>query len=461
MVVEDDPEVSRAVARKLNGDGLDVELADDPRPVLERLDAGSDDWDVVVLDVGLPGMSGIDVLHRFREAGSLASIIMLTGDNSANTAATCMRAGAFYYLTKPFRPYELSTMVESAARYSTLRRQLVGAHRALDDASDKLLVGTSPPLRKLRAALDRLASQEVPILIQGESGTGKELVARALHERGTRQGRRFVALNCGAIPESLIDSELFGHAKGAFTGATTDRPGVFVEANGGTLFLDEIGDMPLAVQARLLRVLQEGEVRPVGGSGVRTVDVRVIAATHVDLTAAVEQGRFRQDLFYRLNVVVLSVPPLRDRLDDLPLLAAHFLRKHGGVTPPSLSPDALDAMSGYGWPGNVRELENAIMHAVALHHGDVIGPESLPHAITSRLASVSSSSPSISLRDDQLPPLTEAKRKAAAQFEQRYLQTVMNRAKGSVSEAARLAGLDRTNFRRLLQRHGIDPTQFK
>jgi len=465
MVVEDDPEVAKAIARKLGGDGLDVELADDPRPVLARLEAGQgDDWDVVLLDVGLPGMSGIDVLRRFREANSLASVVMLTGDNSANTATTCMRAGAFYYLTKPFRPYELSSMVESAARYTTLRRQLAGVRQTIDDAADQLLVGTSPAMRKLRAALDRLASQDVSILIRGESGTGKELVARALHERGVRRKRRFVALNCGAIPESLIDSELFGHAKGAFTGATADRPGVFVEADGGTLFLDEIGDMPMAVQARLLRVLQEGEVRPVGGSGVRTVDVRVIAATHVELTAAVEQQRFRQDLFYRLNVVVLSVPPLRDRFEDLPILAAHFLRKHGGTTPMSLSPDALDAMMSYPWPGNVRELENAIMHAVALRQGDVITPESLPNAVIARSegrASGPISVPVLGSDDEQLPPLTEAKRRASAVFEKNYLTMAMERAKGSISEAARLAGLDRTNFRRLLQRHGIDATAFK
>jgi DNA-binding NtrC family response regulator len=456
MVVEDDPEVSRAIARKLEGDGLDVEFSEDPRPVLDRLDAGDGNWDVVLLDVGLPGMSGIDVLHRFREAGSLSSIIMLTGDNSANTATTCMRAGAFYYLTKPFRPFELASMVESAARYATMRRQLAGVQNT--QSSDSNLIGTSTAMRRVRSALDRLASQDVSILIQGESGTGKELVARALHERGSRKKKRFVALNCGAIPEALIDSELFGHAKGSFTGATADRQGVFVEADGGTLFLDEIGDMPMAVQARLLRVLQEGEVRAVGASGVRTVDVRVIAATHIELTTAVEQGRFRQDLMYRLNVVVLTVPPLRERLDDLPILAAHFLRKHGGATPPSLSPDALEAMTGYAWPGNVRELENALMHAIALHHTEVIGPESLPATIARRR--VTGLIPEIPAADP-LEPLTEAKRRASAAFEKKYLLAAMERAKGSVSEAARLSGLDRTNFRRLLQRHGIDPTTFK
>ncbi len=460
MVVEDDVEVGKLLARKLTLDGHEYEVLEDPLPVLERLDAGFDGWDVVILDVGLPNMNGIDVLHRFREAGSLASIIMLTGDNTAQTATACMRAGAFYYLTKPFRPYELGAMVESAARHSRLRRQLVAMKASSGSEPPSDLVGISTAMRRLRSALDRLAGQDVSVLVQGESGTGKELVARALHSRGPRRSKRFVPLNCGAIPESLIDSELFGHAKGAFTGATSDRPGVFVEADGGTLFLDEIGDMPLAVQARLLRVLQESEVRPVGGTLERKVDVRVIAATHVDLATAVEAQQFRQDLFYRLNVVVLQVPPLRDRLDDLPMLAAHFLHKHGGAKPPSLAPETLEAMSVYGWPGNVRELENAILHAIALHHGDVIGPESLPRTITHRSPAASQTF-AIARDDGELEPLTEAKRRATSAFEKRYLVTAMEKAKGSVSEAARLAGLDRTNFRRLLQKYGLDATTFK
>jgi DNA-binding NtrC family response regulator len=413
-----------------------------------------------VMDVGLPGMSGIDLLKRFRESEALASVIMLTGDNTAATAATCMRAGAFHYVTKPFRPFELSTVVSSAARHASMRRQL----QSKIGPQPNLLIGNSTAIRRMHAAIDRLATQSVSILIQGESGTGKELVARTLHDRGERKTKgRFVALNCGAIPDSLIDSELFGHSKGAFTGATSERAGVFVEADHGTLFLDEIGDMPIGVQARLLRVLQEAEVRPVGGSGVRQIDVRVITATHVDLKAAVDQGRFRQDLFYRLNVVVLTVPPLRERLDDLPLLAAHFLRKHGGATPPSLSPAALEAMSDYAWPGNVRELENALVHAMALHQGETIAVESLPQQIGARLRGGKPAS--IAMTDDglgdDLLPLTEAKRRASTGFERRYLLHVMQRSKGSVSEAARLAQLDRTNFRRLLQRHGIDPTSFK
>jgi DNA-binding NtrC family response regulator len=459
MVVEDDPEVTKAIQRKLGADGHDLEVTDEPYPVLARLEAGDADWDVMILDVGLPGMSGIEVLRRFREAGSITSIVMLTGDQTAATATECMRAGAFYYLTKPFRPHELSSTVISAARHSQLRRQLL---RREVDTADSRMIGTSAAMRRLRAAIERLADREASILICGESGTGKELVARALHERGVRKAKKFVALNCGAIPETLIDSELFGHVKGAFTGALGDRPGVFVDADGGTLFLDEIGDMPMQVQPRLLRVLQEGEVRAVGATNVRSIDVRVIAATHVDLEAAVEASRFRQDLYYRLNVVVLPVPPLRDRLEDLPLLAAYFLRMHGGAAPPTLSPEALEEMSAYGWPGNVRELENAMQHAIALRQGDVIGPELLPFHARARPTSSSGQIPIVQTHGEvDLLPLTEAKRRASAAYEKGYLERVMERAKGSVSEAARLAGLDRTNFRRLLQRHAIDPARFK
>ena len=457
MVVEDDDEVARALARKLGADGHAVEVSSDPQPIIARLEADRADWDVVLLDVGLPGMSGLEVLRHFREAGSLASVLMLTGDSSASTAAACMRAGAFYYLTKPFESFQLSSMVQTAARYARLRRQL-GTERA---PSDSMLVGLSSPMRRLRDALERLAEQDVSILIQGESGTGKELVARSLHDRGPRRKARFVALNCGAIPESLIDSELFGHIRGAFTGATGDRPGVFVEADGGTLFLDEICDMPLPVQARLLRVLQEGVVRPVGGSGVRKVDVRVIAASNVELGEAVEQGKFRQDLYYRLNVVVLRVPSLRERLDDLSLLAAHFLTKHGGPTPPMFSAEALEALVGYGWPGNVRELENAVLHAIALRRGQEIGPESLPPQIAGRPKNGNGHSNGALESEELGSSLTEAKRRAASDFERRYLRRVMEKARGSVSEAARLSGLDRTNFRRLLQRHGLDPQSFK
>jgi DNA-binding NtrC family response regulator len=468
LVVDDDLDLAKVTKRILVGDGYDVEHAEDPRAVLARLDAGDDPWHVVLLDIGLPVMSGIDVLRRFREAHSLASIVMLTGDETASTATTCMRAGAFYYLTKPFKPFVLSAMVESAVRHSTLCRELAGVRQEIEGSAEKLLIGGSPAMRKLRAQLDLLASKDASVLVLGESGTGKELVARALHYRGERRKSRFIALNCGAIPKGLIDSELFGHKRGSFTSASSDRAGVFEEADGGTLFLDEIGDMPLDAQPHLLRVLQESEVRRVGDSVLRKVNVRLIAATHVDLAARVEQGLFRQDLFFRLNVVILTVPPLRERPDDLPILAAHFLSKHGGASPMTISPEALDVMMSYRWPGNVRELENALQSAVALRQGDVITPESLPSTIlhsAGRGASLRQppAIPAASgvMSGDSLVPLTEAGRTAAAAFQKQYLIVAMERAKGSVAESARLAGVDRTNFRRLLQRHGIDPNKFK
>jgi DNA-binding NtrC family response regulator len=451
LIVEDDPAVTRSLLVQLGGE--DVEAVEDPALVLSRIEDGTGEWDVVVLDVGLPGMNGIEVLTRFREAGSFASVVMLTGDSTAATATTCMRAGAFYYLTKPFVSFEFKAIVQSAGQFSKLRRELAGARQKLDESAGSLLVGTSVAMRELRASIARLGGRDVSILIHGESGSGKELVARALHARGPRRDKAFVALNTGAVPETLIDSELFGHVRGSFTGAQTDRAGVFVEANGGTLLLDEIGDMPMPVQVRLLRVLQEGEIRAVGSSTTTKVDVRVLAASHVDLSEAVKQGRFREDLYYRLNVVKLQVPPLRERLDDLPLLTAHMLRKHGGTPPPTLTPEALEVMADHSWPGNVRELENAILHAIALRVGDEIGVESLPAQVHPRTRRAH-----LGTRIEQFH---EAKERVNAALELRYLTDVMTRASGSVSEAARMSGLDRTNFRRLLQRNGIDPNTFK
>ena len=452
LVVDDDADIAQAIGRKLAGVGYTVEVATAARPIVERIHSDRADWDVVLLDVGLPEISGVDVLKQFRDSGSLASVVMLTGDATASTAATCLRAGAFHYLTKPCLPIELAEAVESAARHASLRRGLVGGGTP---GTAALLIGESLAMRRLQAAVDRLASRDVAVLVEGESGTGKELVARALHAGGLA-GRPFLAINCSAIPETLIDTELFGHARGAFTGASVDRDGMFVEADGGMLFLDEIGDMPFHVQARLLRVLQEGEVRPVGSSTVRQVTVRVIAATHVNLADAVAAGRFREDLFYRLNVVALRVPPLRERHDDIPMLAAHFLRKHGGPKAPALTPDALDALASDLWPGNVRELENAVVHALAFQHGATLGIESLPPRFAAHTRPSSRLPPGFDDSAHRLP-LTEAKRQVNATFERAYLLNVLERAAGSMSEAARLAGIDRTNLRRLLKRHHIQP----
>ncbi|MEO6777449.1 MAG: sigma-54 dependent transcriptional regulator [Kofleriaceae bacterium] len=463
LIIDDDQAmisaISSAITKKLEDETVEVEIesAPDGVTILYKLETRNAPWDVVLLDVDLPGISGPRLLDQFRECGASCSVIMLSADASATTAADCMRAGAFHYLTKPFKPIELVEHVVSAARHSRLRRQLVGSRTTTQRATN--IIGNSIPMKQLRAAISRVAEQSVSVLIQGESGTGKELVAKAVHDRGPRRHKPFVAVNCGAIPEALIDSELFGHQKGSFTGALTDRAGFFVEADGGTIFLDEIGDMPLAVQARLLRVLQESEVRPVGSTGVRKIDVRVIAASHVDLNSAAEHGKFRKDLYYRLNVVVLAIPALRERLDDLPGLAALFLQKHSSGVALTLNSSALDALNNYGWPGNVRELENALISAIALRTGDTIGVESLPPHIRKTRGSVPILKPELA-GDEQLS-LVDAKKRVSSAFERDYLQQIMQRAQGSVAEAARMAGIDRTNFRRLLQRHNIDPGNFK
>jgi len=461
LIIDDDQAmiaaITSAITRKLEGEHVEIETAPDGVTILYKLEQRQAPWDVVLLDVDLPGISGPRLLDQFRENGATASVIMLSADASATTAAACMRAGAFHYLTKPFKPTELVDSVVSAARHSRLRRSLV-LPRTITETNTKI-VGSSVPMRQLRAAIERVAEQGVSILIQGGSGTGKELVAQAVHDRSPRKHKPFVAVNCGAIPESLIDSELFGHAKGSFTGALTDRAGFFVEAEGGTIFLDEIGDMPLAVQARLLRVLQEQEVRPVGSSSTKKVDVRVIAASHVDLNHAAEQGKFRKDLYYRLNVVVLTIPPLRERLEDLPDLAARFMQAHAGGAPITINSSALDAMTNYTWPGNVRELQNCLISAIAMRTGDIIGVESLPPHIRKIRGSMPIPLPE--LEGDEQLSLVEAKRRVSQAFERDYLQQIMQRAQGSVAEAARMAGIDRTNFRRLLQRHNIDPLSFK
>jgi two-component system response regulator AtoC len=471
LVIDDDEDLARTLRRALTSVNIEADHVTDPRQALAELEQRASYWDVIVLDLNLPAMPGVEALRRIREMGVATSVVMLTGDDRAASAAECMRAGAFYYLTKPFALAELTGCIRGAARQTALAR---GRQSTSDGADMDILIGKTPEMRKVRAAIEQLAHSTVSILILGESGTGKELVARALHRHSPRATGPFVAVNCGAIPETLIDSELFGHSRGAFTGAATARPGVFAEADGGTIFLDEIGEMPLSVQPRLLRVLQEGEVRPLGAAP-RSVDVRVIAATHVDLQEAVDARRFRADLFYRLNVVCVTLPALRERIDDLPALAAHFLRKHAGDRKVDLTPAALERLIAYPWPGNVRELENALLHAIALTQGDCIEVEALPRRVVSHLAEAGHGLAAGTGTNWTIPrarldaepplwadlPLVEAKRRVASEFERNYLLFVIEKAHGSVSEAARVAGLDRANFRRLLQRHAIDPEAFR
>jgi len=412
---------------------------------------------------------------------------MLSGDDSGVTASAALKAGAFYYLQKPVEDMEVvSLTLLRASHYGRLQRRARTLEKQVE-LSDKfeLMVGASAPIREVFATLAKVAETDISVFIHGESGTGKELTARAIHNRSARARGPFIALNCGAIPETLIDSELFGHARGAFTGATEARSGVFSEAHGGTVFLDEIGEIPLSVQQRLLRVLQEHEVRPVGGTGSRKVDVRVIAATNIDLEEMVRQQRFRADLYYRLHVVAIRLPPLRERMDDLPLIAAHLLEKHAAKMKrpvPHFSAAAMDAMVLYDWPGNVRELENVIQRALALSTSLEIGEEALPPRLLEGVEATraSAGNPAADLPDDPPEaggpthgpagpvdassveqPYRKAREIALGEFERRYFTRLLRRTEGNLSEAARMAGLDRSNLRRALARLGMRPEEWR
>src|SRR6516165_1406081 len=361
LVVDDEPSLLRALES----------------PIAATQQLAQEDFDVALLDIKMPDLSGLELLAAVKHRRPEVEVIMMTGHATVETALAAVKAGAYDYLTKPFEDVEL---VARAVGKAAERKMLFDRNRELERKLSERepgpgegLVGSSPGIREVTRMIEAVAYSAATVLVTGESGTGKELVARALHARSPRRAQPFVALNCGALTETLLESELFGHVKGAFTGAQRDQRGLFDAADGGTIFLDEIGDIPLATQVRLLRVLQEGEIKRVGSADAVKVDVRVIAATHRDLPKLVKAGKFREDLFYRLNVINIPLPPLRERVEDVPLLAHHFLRRYAerlSKRVRSVSPEAIELLSGYRWPGNVRELENAIERAVVLCRGD-------------------------------------------------------------------------------------------
>ena len=363
--------------------GYEVETVASAEAALEKV--GSFAPDFVLADVRMGGMSGIELTRALADRGVEAVVIVMSAYGSVELALEAMKAGAYDYVGKPFKQDEVLLALRKAEERESLRRE----NRALKDrvreaSSFAEMIGSSDAMRAVFRTIDKAAGYGTTILIQGESGTGKELVARALHQRGARKDKAFVAINCGAIPEALIESELFGHKRGAFTDASSDKPGLFEEAHGGTLFLDEIGELPIGTQVKLLRALQEGTLRRLGETRDREVDVRVVAATVRDLREEVEEGRFREDLFYRLNVLTIHVPPLRERREDLPLLIDAFVERANarlGTRVRGVDPAAHKLMLGYHWPGNVRELENVIERAMVLADTDMIRAEDLPERL--------------------------------------------------------------------------------
>ena len=469
LVVDDDDHLRRVVQRVLEARGMPVTSAASGAAALEHMKVDSPD--VVLVDYMMPGMDGMEVLRRIKDAHPDVEVIMMSADGSLETAISAQRAGAYHFLRKPFEFHDsLVLSVIMAAEHRWLSRHARSLEQRLE-ATERFgeLIGTSNGMLAVYRLIDGVATTHSTILILGESGTGKELVARAIHANSPRASAPMVAVNCAAIPKDLVESELFGHVRGAFTGAHTARAGVLEAANTGTLFLDEVGDLPLPAQASLLRALQSGEIKPVGSDDARTVDVRVIAATNVDLKSKIATGAFRTDLFFRLNVIAIRLPPLRERGDDVLLLAEHFLGKLARRLqrePKSLGEDARQAMREYEWPGNVRELEHALEHACVLARGSSIRAADLPFSTPRQRAPARSEAlaptPAVpgSLADIGLSvppsildmPYAEAKRRAQTLFDDTYFTAIMKRTGGNLSEAARLAGLDRSNFRRMTRK---------
>ena len=449
LIVDDEPGVRSALGGVLRDEGYEVDAVDSGETCLERLSRQA--YDVVVLDIWLPGMDGLQTLARMRERQVDAQVVIISGHGNIESAVRAIKMGAFDFVEKPLSLEKTVLVVRNALR----QRNLEAENRALRARVDAqhTMVGESYAMVKLREQVAMAAPTNGRVLIFGENGTGKELVARNIHQMSRRRTGPFVEVNCAAIPEDLIESELFGHMRGAFTGAVADRRGKFELAHGGTIFLDEIADMSLKTQAKVLRVLQEQIMEPVGGSNRIKVDARVLAATNKDLTGEIRAGRFREDLYFRLNVVPIFVPPLRDRQEDIPLFADHFmalLAREYGRRPKTFESDALVALRQYPWPGNVRELRNVIERLMIMVPGDRISSRDLTFLDQSQTAESRGTAIALSSA-----PLHEAR----DQFERDYILRALAAQQGNISRTAEVLGIERSNLYRKMRSFGIAPSR--
>ncbi len=448
LVADDEPNLRRVLGAQLTRDGHEVHLVEDGLAALKCLTENH--IDLVITDLKMPGLDGMGLLRKALEMDANLPVVMITAHGTVDNAVEALKTGAFDYVTKPFDQEELRTIVKKAL----VTRDLAARDATRADAAPHSrygIIGQSPAVLEVYGLIDRVVDSPTTVLVTGESGTGKELVARALHESSTRKNRPFIKVNCAAIPRELIESEFFGHERGAFTGAINAKPGRFELASGGTLFLDEIGAIPLETQVKLLRALQEGEFERVGGVRTIQVDVRLVAATNADLRKQIEEGTFREDLFYRLNVVEVKLPALRDRAFDIPLLVDHFISKYNARLSKSvqgITPEALSLLTSYSWPGNVRELENVIERAVLFTDGSKVQVEHLPAEIGSKGRPVSDAT-------SQEVGLKEQVRAAMSQLERQLIHKALEQTGGNVTHTARLLKLSRKGLQLKMKELGL------
>jgi DNA-binding NtrC family response regulator len=444
LVVDDESGILDTLRILLRNEGFEVTTAQGGKAGLEQIRSGT--HDIILSDVRMPQVSGLDILTAAREQDPMTPVILMTAQASLQSAISAVNSGAFYYIQKPFSNDELVAILRRACEFRAVRvenKQLKQEIRRRDRSTVTRPIGKSKRFMELLKLAEHVAPTDSTVLIQGESGTGKEVVARYVHNLSSRSDGPFLSINCGALPENLLESELFGHVKGSFTGAVRDKQGLFAAARGGSFFLDEVGEMPPSLQVKLLRVLQEREAIPVGATEAIPVDVRIIAATNRELEEEIRRGNFRSDLFYRLNVIALNLPPLRERRDDLLRLSESFLQQLGieaGTEPKALASEALDAVMVYEWPGNVRELENALEHATVLSRGSLIEAASLPERITKRRKE-----PLVAERSYRNPTLEV--------IERAYIMWVLQAEGGNKTRAAEVLGIDPSTLYRKLSRY--------
>lgn len=445
LVVDDDPDLLRLMSIRIRSAGYEVSAVESAEQALARMSIVRPD--VVITDLRMDGMDGLELFDAIHQINPSLPVIILTAHGTIPEAVDATKRGVFSFLSKPFDGKELIEQVNKALQHAGKTKSTTADDGIIsDDEWRKGIITRSPLMQDILSQVQLIAQEDISVFIHGQSGSGKELIAQAIHKASPRKDKPFVAINCSAIPEALLESELFGHRKGSFTGATKDHKGLFQAADGGTILLDEIGDMPLPLQAKLLRVLQENTVRPVGSTENIDVDVRVISATHKDLNQSLKEGTFREDLYYRLDVVTLELPNLQQRREDIPLLVQHFLRTIGAKSRKkvsSISPDAMECLVSAPWPGNVRQLLNVVEQVVALSTTPVV-----PLSLVQK-----------ALRNPTAKIMTYAE--ARSKFERDYLCQLLQITSGKVSEAAKLAQRNRTEFYRLLSRHNIEPGLFK